>query len=58
MSVLGPSIMYASTPLALGVSIYAFARTLDRPFAIAALTLSSLEALFLTTVIMLANVLG
>ncbi len=43
--------MYICTPLALGVSVYAFARTLDRGFAITALTLSSLEALFLVVVI-------
>jgi hypothetical protein len=51
---LGPSMVLAGTPLALGVSIYAFARGLGRPFALAALALSGLEALLLASVIVLS----
>ncbi len=47
---LGPSIMFVGTALALGVSIHALARTPDRSFAITALALSSMEALFLAFV--------
>ncbi len=48
--------MFLSTPLALGVSIYALARAPDRSFAITALALSGLEALFLAFV-SVANVM-
>lgn len=51
---LGPSIMFAGTPLALGVSVYAFARAIDRPFAIAGLVVSGLEALLLASLIVLS----
>ena len=54
MSMLGPSLMYAGTPLALGVSIFAFVRAIDRPFAAAAFVMGSLEAIFLAAVIVLS----
>jgi len=44
----------AGTPLALGVSIYAFARGLGRPYALTALVLSGLEMLLLASVLVLA----
>jgi len=46
--------MIAGTPLALGVSIYAVARNLGRPYALTALVISGLEALALASVIVLA----
>ena len=53
---LGPSIMFLGTPLALGASIFAFVRTIDRPYALAGLLLSGLEAVLLGTVILLSLV--
>ncbi len=50
---LGPGIVVLGTPLAVSVSLVAVIRSLDRPFAIAALTLSGLELLLLATVIIL-----
>jgi hypothetical protein len=47
----------AGTPIALGVSIYAFVRGLDRPFALTALVLSALEALLLAAVLLLSLIL-
>jgi hypothetical protein len=54
LSPLGPSMVMAGTPLALGVSIYALARSLGRPYALAALVLSGIEALLLASVLVLS----
>lgn len=48
---LGPSVMYAGTPLALIVSAIAVGRGIDRKFAVSALALSATEALLLAAVI-------
>ena len=44
---LGPSIMFGSTPLALGYSLYARARVQNRPLMYIALGLAVLAALFI-----------
>jgi hypothetical protein len=52
---LGQSMLLLGTPLALGVSIFAFVRASDRPFAIAGLVLGGIEALLLIGLILLAT---
>jgi len=51
-------VIWAGTPLALGVSIYAFARGLGRPYSLIALILSGLEALLLACVLVVALLPG
>lgn len=46
--------IFAGTPLALGVSIYAFARGLGRPYALAALVISGIEAALLGALLVLS----
>jgi len=51
-------VIFAGTPLALGVSIYAFARGLGRPYALAALIVSGVEAVLLGALLVFALFLG
>jgi hypothetical protein len=51
---LGPSMMFAGAPLALGVALYAYARNLGRPYALTALVISGLEALALLSLLVLS----
>ena len=44
---LGPGIMLTSTPIAFGVASFACARGIGRSYAVPALVLSGMEALFL-----------